>query len=150
MSTFTQILYQIVFGSRNHITFLSDENENMLFAYISGVLKNRSCHSYIVGGAINHVHLITHLHPAVDLASLVKDVKLASHKMILQNSRIFSNFMGWQVGYSAFTYHISAKENLIHYVATQKEHHLKRSFKEELISLLEENYVNFKEEYLFM
>ena len=100
MSTYTQILYQVVFGSKDHIPFLTTENENILFGYIAGILKNKSCHSYIVGGAINHFHIITHLHPTIALASMVKDIKMASHKMILKNGRLFLNFPGWQVGYS--------------------------------------------------
>jgi len=148
MSTYTQILYQIVFGSKDHAPFLNSENENILFGYIAGILKNKSCHSYIVGGAGNHIHIITHLHPSVSLSSTVKDIKLASHKMILENGKSFSHFPGWQIGYSAFTYHISAKENLIKYVVNQREHHRIHSFKDELISLLKENSVPFDERYL--
>ena len=111
MSTYTQILYQIVFGSYDYTPFLNNENENILFPYIVGILKNKSCHSYIVGGASNHVHIITHIHPTEAPAYLVKDIKLASHKMILENRKLFSHFSGWQVGYSGFTYHISSKEN---------------------------------------
>jgi hypothetical protein len=40
MSTYTQILYQVVFGSKDHIPFLTLDNENILFGYIAGVLKN--------------------------------------------------------------------------------------------------------------
>ncbi len=149
MSTFTQILYQVVFGSKDHLPFLTTENENILFGYIAGILKNKSCHSYIVGGASNHIHIITHLHPTVDLASAVKDIKLASHKMILENRNKFLRFPGWQVGYSAFTYHITAKDNLIRYVERQREHHSINSFKDELIQLLKEHSVDFKDEYLF-
>ena len=149
MSTYTQILYQVVFGSKDHIPFLTPENENILFGYIAGILKNKSCHSYIVGGAGNHVHIITHLHPAVALASIMKDIKMASHKMILENRKLFLRFPGWQVGYSAFTYHISAKENLIRYVENQREHHKIHSFKDELIRLLKENSVDYNDEYLF-
>ena len=149
MSTHTQILYQVVFGSKDHSPFLTTENEKILFGYIAGILRNKSCHSYIVGGASNHVHIITHLHPAVALASIVKDIKLASHKMILENEKLFSHFPGWQVGYSAFTYHTSAKENLIRYVVNQREHHKVVSFKDELIQLLKEHSVDYKEEYLF-
>ena len=149
MSTHTQILYQVVFGSKDHSPFLTTENEKTLFGYIAGILRNKSCHSYIVGGASNHIHIITHLHPAVALASIVKDIKLASHKMILENEKLFSYFPGWQVGYSAFTYHISAKENLIRYVVNQREHHKIVSFKDELIQLLKEHSVDYKEEYLF-
>ena len=148
MSTYTQILYQIVFGSYDYAPFISTENENVLFSYITGILKNKSCHSYIVGGASNHIHIITHLHPTIAPAYLVKDIKLSSHKMILQNSRIFSHFPGWQVGYSGFTYHISSKTNLIRYVENQREHHKIHSFKEELKELLKENSVDFEDDFL--
>ena len=148
MSTYTQILYQVVFGSKDHIPFMNIENENILFAYSAGILKKKSCHSYIVGGASNHIHIITHLHPTVALATLVKDIKLSCHKMILENEKLFSHFAGWQVGYSGFTYHISSKDNLIRYVEKQREHHKIHSFKDELIRLLKENSVDFNDEYL--
>ena len=148
MSTYTQILYQIVFGSYDYTPFLTSENENLLFSYIAGILKNKYCHSYIVGGASNHIHIITHLHPTVALAYVVKDIKLATHKMILDNSKLLSHFTGWQVGYSSFTYHISSKANLIRYVENQREHHKIFSFKDELIELLKEHSVDFNEDYL--
>jgi REP element-mobilizing transposase RayT len=149
MSTYTQILYQIVFGTYDYTPFLNTANENLLFSYIAGILKNKSCHSYIVGGASNHIHIISHLHPTEALAFVVKDIKLASHKMILENTRLFSHFTGWQVGYSSFTYHISSKANLIRYVENQREHHKVFSFKEELTELLKEHAVNYNEDYLF-
>jgi len=81
-------------------------------------------------------------------AFVVKDIKLASHKMILENCRLFSHFNGWQVGYSGFTYHISSKAKLIKYVENQREHHKIYSFKEELTELLKENSVDYNENYL--
>ena len=148
MSTYTQILYQIVFGSFDYTPFLNNENEKILFPYIAGILKNKSCHSYIVGGASNHVHIITHIHPTEAPAYLVKDIKLASHKMILENRKLFSHFSGWQVGYSGFTYHISSKEKLIKYVENQRVHHKIFSFKEELKELLNEHSVAYNDDYL--
>ena len=150
MSTYTQFLYQLVFGTKNHTPFLTSENENILFSYIVGILKNKSCHSYIVGGASNHIHIITHLHPSLAPAFVVKDIKLACHKMILNNKKPFSHFDGWQVGYSGFTYHISSKANLIRYVEKQREHHKIYTYKEELIDLLKEHSVEYNEEYLIM
>ena len=148
MSTYTQILYQIVFGSFDYTPFLNSENEKILFPYIVGILNNKSCHSYIVGGASNHIHIITHIHPTEALAYLVKDIKLASHKMILENRKHFSHFSGWQVGYSGFTYHISSRDKLINYVEKQREHHKVFSFKEELKELLKEHSVDYNDEYL--
>jgi putative transposase len=130
MSTYTQFLYQLVFSSKDHIPFLSGKNQDILFAYIAGVLKNKSCHSYIVGGACNHIHIITHIHPTICPAYLIKDIKEATHVMICRERSLFQNFPGWQVGYSGFTYHISSKESLIRYVKNQAEHHKTTSYRE--------------------
>ena len=149
MSTYTRFLYQLVFASKDHIPFLSSANQDILFAYIAGVQKNQSCHSYIVGGACNHIHIITHIHPTKCPAYLVKDIKEASHVIICRERKLFPDFPGWQVGYSGFTYHISSKNALINYVKNQAEHHKTVSFKDELIGLLKGHGVDYKEEYLF-
>ena len=81
---------------------------------------------------------------------MVKDIKEASHIMIRRERSLFPHFTGWQVGYSGFTYHISSKNALINYVKNQEEHHKSVSFKDELIKLLKENGVDYKEEYLFI
>lgn len=150
MSTYTQFLYQLIFGSKGHLPFLSKENQDILFAYIAGILKKKSCHSYIVGGACNHIHIITHIHPTICLAYLIKDIKEATHAMILRERKLFLNFPGWQVGYSGFTYHISSKDSLISYVKNQAEHHKTFSFKDELIRLLKEHRVDYNDDYLFI
>jgi REP element-mobilizing transposase RayT len=149
MSTYTQLLYQIVFRSQDFTSFLTEENEDMLFNYIAGVLKNNSCHSYIVGGAINHLHIVTHIHPSIAPADIVKDIKLATRSMISKEKKIFKNFRNWQVGYGLFTYHISAKDNLINYVKNQKSHHGVLSYEDELKNMLRDNEIDFREEYLF-
>ena len=149
MSTYTQILYQIVFGSYDYTPFLTLENEKIIFPYIAVILKNKSCHPYIVGGASNHIHIITHVLPSLAPAYVVKDIKLASHKMVMQNKKAFPHFSKWQVGYSCFTYHIAAKNNLIKYVETQRAHHKIVTFKQELIDLLNEHCVDYDERYLF-
>ena len=148
MSTYTQILYQIVFGSKDYTPFLSIENKDILFGYIAGVLKNKSCHSYIVGGACNHVHIITHLHPTIALSFLIKDIKRASHELIFREQSMFHNFPGWQIGFGAFTYHISSKESLINYVKNQASHHKTITYKDELIKLLQENFMEYYDDYL--
>ena len=67
-----------------------------------------------------------------------------------QNSRIFSHFSGWQVGYSSFTYHISSRANLIRNVEGQREHLKVVSFKYELTEILKEHSVDFNEDYLII
>ena len=66
----------------------------------------------------------------------------------IKNENIFPDFNGWQDGYGAFTYSISAKDNLIEYVKNQKKHHQIVSFRDEYISLLKEHGIEFEEKYL--
>ena len=93
------------------------------------------------------MHIITHIHPSVALASLVKDIKLASSEWI-KRKKTFPKFNGWQDGYGAFTYSIKEKERLIEYVKNQKEHHATKTFREEYIELLKEHGIEFDEKYL--
>lgn len=61
---------------------------------------------------------------------------------------MFPEFYGWQDGYGAFTYSFSAKNSLIEYVKNQEEHHKNKTYREELIELLNEHEVEFDEKYL--
>jgi REP element-mobilizing transposase RayT len=146
MSTYTQIIYQIVFSTKFRSRILSKENRIELFQFISGILLNKKCHLYQINGVEDHLHILTHVHPTVALSSLVKDVKVASSLYIKEN-RLFDGFTSWQEGYGAFTYNIKQKHRLIEYVKNQEEHHKKRTYKEEYKALLIENGIEFDEKY---
>lgn len=147
MSTYTQLLYQIVFSTKYRNPSLTKPNRDELYKYIWGVLKNKNCHLYRIGGIDDHLHIVTHIHPSVALADLVKDIKLASSDYIKTN-QLFPNFDGWQVGYGGFTYSIKEKDRLIEYVKNQERHHETKSYRDELIELLKEHGVEFDEKYL--
>jgi putative transposase len=147
MGTYTQILYQIVFGTKRHEMTLQKSGRETFYKYVSGIIKNKNCHLYQINGISNHTHICTHLHPSVALADLVKDIKVAS-SIFIRESKLFPLFEGWQEGYSAFTYSIEAKENLIRYIQNQENHHSRKKFKDELIELYKEHGVEFDERYL--
>ena len=147
VNAYTQILYQIIFGTRNRTKILSKENRVELFRYISGILASKQCHLYQINGVEDHIHIVTHLHPSVSLASLVKDIKLASTKYIKER-KLFPHFCGWQTGYGAFTYSIDAKDDLINYVKNQEEHHRTVTYKDELIEFFTRYDVEFERKYL--
>ena len=147
MSTYTQILYQIVFSTKNREQTLLNPNRRELFKYIWGILKNKQYHLYQIGGVEDHIHIVSHLHPTVSLSSLIKDIKVATSSHI-KAQMLFENFSGWQEGYGAFTYSIKEKDRLIEYVKSQEEHHKKISFRDEYIALLNENGIEFDEKYL--
>ena len=147
MSTYTQIIYQIVFSTRDRKPCLHPDMRPELFKYISGIIKNKQSHLYRINGVEDHLHIVTHLHPTVALSDLVKDIKVASSIKIKETGS-FKNFTSWQDGYAAFTYSIKEKDRLIEYVKNQEEHHKKISFREEYIELLNEHKIEFDEKYL--
>jgi len=147
MSTYTQILYQIVFSTKNRKKTLHKDNREVLFKYISGILKNKKCHLYQINGVEDHLHIVTHVHPTVALAGLIKDIKIAGSGFIKEQA-LFPGFDNWQDGYAAFTYAFEAKDHLIEYVKNQETHHQHKTFREELIELLLEHGVEFDEKYL--
>ena len=55
----------------------------------------------------------------------------------------------WQEGYGAFSYSKSQIDNVVKYILNQKEHHQKKSFREEYLEFLEKFEVDYDEKYLF-
>ena len=149
MSTYTQILYQVVFGTKHHERTLIKKDRAELFQYISGLLKKRNCHLYQINGVEDHLHIILSLHPSTALADLVKDIKLSTTKLIREKA-LFPDFGGWQDGYAAFTYQVSARENLIRYVKKQEEHHKVQPFEKEYARLLNAHKIAYDEKYLLL
>jgi len=144
MATYTQLLYQIVFSTKNREITLLKPNREKLYHYIWGLLKNKKCTLYRINGTNDHLHIVTHIHPTISVSSIVK----VSTSQWIKSDRIFPAFDSWQEGYGAFTYVIKEKEALVNYVINQDKHHKTKSFKEEFNELLNEHEIEFDERYL--
>lgn len=147
MSTYSSIVYHIIWTPFKRKPIMVKEKRRDLFNYIYGILKNKYCHAYRINGVEDHLHIATSIHPSISLASLVKDIKLASGQMI-QSTKIFEGFEGWQEGYAAFTHNYSSLDTLVNYIKNQEEHHKKVSFMEEYLQILKEYGVEFDPRYL--
>ena len=146
MSTYTQILYQLVFSTKYRNPTLLKENRKDLYKCIWGILNNKSCVVYQIGGIEDHTHIIFDLHPSIALSNLVKDIKLGATSFI-KEKEIFPDFGVWQDGYGAFTYAMEAKDRLVNYVKNQEEHHKTQNSADELRQMLDELKVPFDEKY---
>ena len=146
MGTYTQILYQIVFRTKGNGKTLQKKGRQALYDYMVGILKNKNCNCFQIGGVEDHVHVVFSLHPSVALSSIVKDLKVASNVMIKAKA-LFPGFVSWADGYSAFRYSAEAKDNLINYVQNQEHHHAGKSLEGELRELYLEHDIEFDERY---
>ena len=147
MATYTQILYHIVYGTKNHQATLDLDRHDDLCCYTAGILRNKNCVVYKVGGHVDHLHILTSLHPSLALANIVKDVKIASSAWI-KDEKVFPHFDGWQDGYGAFTCSWKDKDRIANYIENQREHHQRKTFREEYMEMLKKAGIEFDERYL--
>lgn len=86
--------------------------------------------------------------PSCCLSDLVREVNKSSSSFVKEKQ--FSPFkFQWQEGFGAFSYSHSQLTDVIQYINKQKEHHKKKTFKEEYLAFLKAFEIEFKNEYLF-
>ena len=95
MSSYRQIFYQIVFGTKHRQPTIPETYCKELYQYISGVIKNKNCKLYRINGMQDHIHIFSDLHPTISLSDFIKDIKVASSIWMKANGN-FSKFEAWQ------------------------------------------------------
>jgi putative transposase len=119
-----------------------------LYKYITGIVSNKEQKMLAINGMPDHIHFLIGMKPSCCLSDLVREVKKSSNEFIKEKR--FTKFkFQWQEGYGAFSYSHSSLDNVIDYIMNQKEHHKKKTFKEEYIEFLKRFEIEYKPEYLF-
>jgi REP element-mobilizing transposase RayT len=147
-STFSQIYIQVVFAVKGRRSLIHSSWEEELYKYITGIVNNKKQKLLAINGTNNHIHILIGLKPSCRLSDLVREIKKSSNTFI-KEKRFTRYKFEWQEGYGAFSYSHSALDNVIAYINNQKEHHRKRTFKEEYLDFLKKFEIEFKDEYLF-
>lgn len=148
MSTYTQIYIQIVFAVQGRESLIRPQWEERLYQYITGIVQNKEQKMLAINGMPDHIHFLIGMRPTCSLSDLVREVKKSSNEFIKENKLSEFKF-SWQEGFGAFSYNHSQLDNVIKYIMNQKEHHRKKTFKEEYIEVLRKYEVEYKHEYLF-
>ena len=146
--TFSQIYIQVVFAVQNRYALIKPDWEEELYKYITGIVQNKGQKMLAINGTLNHIHLFIGMKPTCCLSDLVREVKKASNVFIQERNFTRYNFK-WQEGFGAFSYSHSQLTDVIQYIERQKEHHKKRTFKDEYLAFLKAFDIEFKNEYLF-
>ena len=147
--SYTNLIYHIVFSTKNREPLITAETQPRLYEYIGGIIRNKGGIMLEIGGMSDHLHVLAKLRPDNSLSNILRDLKANStgwmHK-VFPEMRDFS----WQNGYGAFTVSASQVEKVRQYIIKQEQHHAKISFKEEFIKLLRANQIEFDEKYLWI
>jgi REP element-mobilizing transposase RayT len=137
-----------VFAVKGRENILNVNFRDELFKYMYGILKNDNVFPLAIGGWTDHVHVFFELPPDIKISDIMRMVKATSSKWINENKFVRGKFQ-WQEGYGAFSYARSQRDTVIKYIMNQKEHHRRRTFKEEYLELLKKFEVEYNEKYIF-
>ena len=100
-----------------------------------------------VGGIEDHIHALVTAPATLAPSQIAQFLKGDSSKWMHDEFPALRNF-GWQDGYGAFTVSHSNVDEVRRYIARQKEHHRKTSFRDEFIQFLKANGIEYDERYL--
>jgi REP element-mobilizing transposase RayT len=146
--SYVNLIYHIIFSTKDREPMIAGEYQARLYEYIGGIIRAQGGIALAINGVADHVHILAKLRQDKALSDLIRDFKSnASNWMhsIFPEQKDFA----WQNGYGAFTVSASQIAEVSRYIADQKKHHQKRSFRDEFVAFLKANEIEFDEKYLW-
>lgn len=134
INSFNQIYIHFVIVVKDRAKLITPTLEPVLYKYISSIIENRKNKTLIINGSKDHLHILISMHNTESPSSLMLCVKQYTTKF-LKSEGLCKNF-SWQEGYAAFSYSKSQVKDVYTYIASQKEHHKKRTTQEEIDDII--------------
>jgi putative transposase len=142
--SFTNLIYHIVFSTKDRKPLITDAHQSRLYDYIGGTIRELGGISLAINGTEDHVHLLVKMRPDKALSDVLRDLK-ANTSGWMHDVFPGLKYFSWQRGYGAFTVSQSNVEKVRDYIARQKEHHQKKSFRDEFKEFLQANDIEYDE-----
>ncbi len=143
-----KLLIHVVFSTKNRADLINPEIEDGLFGYLHGIVENNKSKLILANGTANHVHLLISLGKVISISELVGDIKRSSSVWIKTQDFQFKSFH-WQEGYGAFSIGQTQVEDVMKYIANQKERHKNKSFENEMRDFYRKYEIEFDERYVW-
>jgi REP-associated tyrosine transposase len=145
--SYTNLLYHIVFSTKDRRPLITPDYEVRLYDYLGGTIRKVGGISLELNGTEDHVHVLAKLRPDCALSDVLRDLKANATGWMHDVFPSLKHF-SWQRGYGAFTVSQSNVQAVRQYIARQKEHHQKISFRDEFIRFLQENAIEYDERFI--
>ena len=147
-NTYTQLYVHFVFAVKYRKAVIESTWEDRLQMYITGVVQKNGHKMLAINNMPDHLHFFAGLTPKQSISDLMRMVKGDSSEFI--NKEGFTNRkFYWQDGYGAFTNSRSQIDGVVKYILNQKEHHSKKTFRQEYLEILKNYEVDYDEKYIF-
>jgi putative transposase len=147
-NTYTSLHYHLIFSTKNRVSYINPEIEQRVWAYVGGIARKHGMTALQVGGCEDHLHALVMTPPTLSPSQIAQFLKGDSSKWIHEEFAALHDF-AWQDGYGAFTVSKSNLPEVIRYIEHQREHHQKRTFKEEYLEFLRKYEIQYDERFVW-
>ncbi len=144
----TKNLIHLTFSTKERRPVLPNAVADGMHRYMAGILNDLDSPALLINSVADHAHVLFNLSKNHALADVVMEVKRGSSKWLKTQSKQLADFH-WQSGYGAFSIGQSGVTGTTHYIAEQQKHHARKSFQQELKTLLERYEIPYDEQYLW-
>ena len=145
---YLSLLVHFTWSTAGREPWIGADMRDDLYSYIGGIMKNKNAKLISAGGMFDHIHLYASMPSTISIADFVNAVKSNSSRWIHESASRLRGF-AWQEGYGAFSVSKSEESKVVRYISNQAEHHRKRTFKEELVGLLEKHRIEYDKRYIW-
>ena len=147
-STHTNLVFHIVYSTKNRRKLITHDVQERLFEYIGGIIREQKGRLIEIGGMPDHIHILARLSPTLAISDVLRVTKANSSKWFNGTLEPRTPF-AWQRGFGAFSVSASNIEQVRAYICNQEQHHKAVSFRDEYRQLLMRHEIAFDEQYLF-
>lgn len=129
------LTYHLVFSTYKRRQTIHIAHDRELYKFIYDFSVARNVRVWRIGGMPDHIHILCDIPPTQSVAGFVKLLKTESSKYMRSNPH-FPYWEKWAEGYGGFTVDSDSRIERIHYIMSQKTHHVVRSFMDEYRDML--------------
>jgi len=146
--SYTNLLYHIVYSTKNRTPWLTEPIRSRVHAYIGGGIRDEGGAALSIGGVSDHVHILARLRQDKAISAVIGAIKANTTGWIHREFAQLADFE-WQNGYAAFTVSKSQEGKVKQYIEGQEEHHREKRYQDELIELLDAHGIEYNLRYLW-
>jgi REP element-mobilizing transposase RayT len=102
MSTYTNLLYHLVFSTKERRPLTTDQFRERLHEYMGGTLRGLGGTALEINSVADHIRILARLKPYPSVSDVLRDLKANASKWLNDEVLRIRKF-AWQDGYAAFS-----------------------------------------------
>jgi REP element-mobilizing transposase RayT len=146
--SYTNLLYHIVFSTKDRRPLIEPAIAGRLYAYLGGGIRAEGGTAIAINGTADHVHILARLRQDKTVSDVLRGIKANSSKWVKDTFAAQQGF-AWQSGYGAFTVSESQVQRVGAYIGDQEAHHRRQTFEEEFVAFLKAHGIAFDPKYVW-